>query len=230
LRCGTQRGLQDDPFIPRTKTEQEFARLTKAVISRSAQRRPDKIKFKLLKTGPWRSYLLVRGVSLLESAMTAIVPREDESNPAPRRLWPAIAAACALLATSSASFAYDGPTFRSGLWKFERTLETDGKPNDRLQTSGLPIARQMIRCVNPTLELKAEFTPLKAGGCSTRDLRKTDDGYAFQKVCGGAAPIKTEINVKGDSGYTEIHQGSIGKIPTKETVVAQRVGDCDPPT
>ena len=162
--------------------------------------------------------------------MTAIVPREDESNPAPRRLWPAIAAACALLATSSASFAYDGPTFRSGLWKFERTLETDGKPNDRLQTSGLPIARQMIRCVNPTLELKAEFTPLKAGGCSTRDLRKTDDGYAFQKVCGGAAPIKTEINVKGDSGYTEIHQGSIGKIPTKETVVAQRVGDCDPPT
>ncbi len=162
--------------------------------------------------------------------MTAIVPREDESNPAPRRLWPAIAAACALLATSSASFAYDGPTFRSGLWKFERTLETDGKPNDRLQTSGLPIARQMIRCVNPTLELKAEFTPLKAGGCSTRDLRKTDDGYAFQKVCGGAAPIKTEINVKGDSGYTEIHQGSIGKILTKETVVAQRVGDCDPPT
>jgi hypothetical protein len=47
------RGLQDDLFIPRTKTEQEFARLTKAAISRSARRRPDKIKFKLLKTGPW---------------------------------------------------------------------------------------------------------------------------------------------------------------------------------
>ena len=162
--------------------------------------------------------------------MTAIVPREDECNPVPRRMLLAIAAACALLATSSASFAYDGPTFRSGLWKFERTLETDGKPNDRLQTSGLPIDRQMIRCVNPTLELKAEFTPAGAGGCSTKDLRKTDDGFAFQKVCGGAAPINTEINVKGDSAYTEIHQGSIGKIPTKETVVAQRVGDCHPPT
>jgi len=95
--------------------------------------------------------------------MTEMVPREDESNPVPRRMLLAIAAACALLATSSASFAYDGPTFRSGLWKFERTLET-------------------------------------------------------------------EINVKGDSAYTEIHQGSIGKIPTKETVVAHRVGDCDPPT
>jgi hypothetical protein len=162
--------------------------------------------------------------------MTAIFPLEDEPNPFPRLILLAMAAACALLATSSASFAYDGPTFRSGLWKFERTLETDGKPDDRLQTSGLPIARQMTRCVNPTLELKAEFTPLKAGGCSTKDLRKTDDGYVFQKVCGGAAPIKTEINVKGDSAYTEIHQGSIGKIPTKETVVAQRVGDCHPPS
>ena len=85
------------------------------------------------------------------------------------------------------------------------------------------------RCPNKT-ELKAEFTPLKVGGCSTKDLRKTDDGYVFQKVCGGAAPIKTEINVKGDSAYTEIHQGSIGRIPTKETVAAQRVGDCRPPT
>jgi hypothetical protein len=162
--------------------------------------------------------------------MTEIVPREDESNPVHRRMLLAIAAACALLATGSASFAYDGPTFRSGLWKFERTLETDGKPNDRLQTSGLPIDRQMTRCVNPTLELKAEFTPRKAGGCSTKNLRKTDDGYVFQKICGDAAPIKTEINVKGDSAYTEIHQGNIGKIPTKETVVAHRVGDCDPPT
>ena len=162
--------------------------------------------------------------------MTAIVPREDEPNPLPRPMLLALAAACALLVASSASFAYDGPTFRSGLWKFERTLETDGKPNDRLQTSGLPIARQMTRCVNPTLELKAEFAPLKAGGCSTKDLRKTDDGYVFQKVCGGAAPIQTEINVNGDSAYTEIHQGSIGKIPTKETVVAQRVGDCHPPS
>ena len=162
--------------------------------------------------------------------MTAIVSREDESDRIRRRMLLAVAAACALFATTSASFAFDGPTFRSGLWKFERTLETDGKPNDRLQTSGLPIDRQMTRCVNPTLELKAEFAPLKAGGCSTKDLRKTEDGYVFQKVCGGAAQIKTEINVKGDSAYTEIHQGSIGKIPTKETVVAQRVGDCRPPT
>ncbi len=161
--------------------------------------------------------------------MSQIVPSKDKSSLVPRRLMlAAIAAACVLFGAGSESFAGDGPTFRSGLWKFERTLETNGEANDRLQTSGLPIARQMTRCVNPTLELKEELTPTKVGACNTRDLRKTDDGYVFEKICGRAAPIKSEINVKSDSAYTEIHQGNIGKLSTKETVVAQRVGDCDP--
>src|SRR5258706_7379297 len=83
-----------------------------------------KIKFKLLKTGP-RLLPVGSRNSLLESAMTAIVPREDESSPVPRRMLLAIAAACALFATRSERFAYDRATFRSGLWKFEPTLETD---------------------------------------------------------------------------------------------------------
>src|SRR6476661_1622825 len=165
--------------------------------------------------------------------MTPIVPRENESSPALRRTLLAIAAACALLATSSEGFAYDGPTFRSGLWKFERTLETDGKPTDRLQTSGLSIDRSMTRCVNPTSALKAEltakFAPFRVGACDTRDLQKTDSAYVFQKVCGGAAPVKTKVEVKSDSAYTEIHEGNVGSIPTREIVVAQRVGDCHPP-
>ncbi len=160
--------------------------------------------------------------------MTQIVPPKDKSSPVPRRVMLAIAAACVLFAAGSESFADDGPTFRSGLWKFERTLETNGEATDRLQTSGLSIARQMTRCVNPTLELKEELTPLKVGACNTRDLRKTDDGYVFEKVCGNAAPIKSEINVKSDSAYTEIHEGNIGKLSTKEIVVAHRIGDCDP--
>src|SRR6266567_9308165 len=59
-------------------------------------------------------YLLVRDVSLLESAVTAIVSHEDESDRIRRRMLLAVAAACALLATTSARFAFDGPTFRSG--------------------------------------------------------------------------------------------------------------------
>jgi hypothetical protein len=162
--------------------------------------------------------------------MTKLGHWEGKSNSLSRRVVLAIAAVIALFAATPVCLAYDGPTFRSGLWKFERSLETDGKPTDRLQTSGLSIARQMIRCVNPTDEMKAEitakFTPFTVGSCDTKDLRKTDNGYVFQKICGHAAPVKTEIEVKSDSAYTEIHEGNIGKIPTKEIVVAHRIGDC----
>ena len=117
---------------------------------------------------------------------------------------------------------------RSGLWKFERTLETNGEPTNRLQTSGLLIDREMTRCVNPTQALKLEFAPLQFGGCRAKDLRKTDDHYVFEKICSGAAPIKTEIDVEGDSAYSEVNEGNIGKMSTRETLVAHRIGDCRP--
>ena len=161
--------------------------------------------------------------------MTEVVPRRSESRLVGRGAVLAIAAGCVLFATGSESFAYDGPTFRSGLWKFERTLETDGKPTDRLQTSGLSIDRQMTRCVDPTRALKAEFMP-KVGACNTKDFKKTDNGYVFQKVCGGLSPIKAEIDVKSDRAYMEIKEGNVGKMLTKEIMVAQRVGDCRSPT
>jgi hypothetical protein len=94
----------------------------------------------------------------------------------------------------------------------------------------LLIDGQTTRCANPTNALKAELTPLVVGICNTRDVRKTDSGYVFQKVCGRAAPIKTEVNFKSDSTYTVINEGNMGKISTTETAVAQRVGDCHPPT
>jgi hypothetical protein len=50
--------------------------------------------------------------------------------------------------------------------------------------------------------------------------------YVVERSCGGGSPIKAEIDVKSDSAYTEINEGNIGKMSTKETVVAQRIGDC----
>jgi hypothetical protein len=159
--------------------------------------------------------------------MTERASCEDKSNPVRRPGKLAAMAAIALFAAMPACLAYDGPTFRSGLWKFERTLEADGKPTNRLPTSGLSIDREMTRCVDPTLALKAEFTPSHFGACKTKDVRKTDGGYVFKRACESGEPIETRIDVKNDSAYTEINQGRIGKISTKETVVAQRVGDCE---
>jgi hypothetical protein len=106
-------------------------------------------------------------------------------------------------------------------------LEADGKPTNRLPTSGLSIDREMTRCVNPTSALKAEFTPSHFGVCKTKDVRKTNGGYVLQKACESGVPIETQIDVKNDGAYTETNKGSIGKISTKEIVVAQRVGDCE---
>jgi hypothetical protein len=162
---------------------------------------------------------LFRIVSFWEIAMTKV-----GRSKAHRRRVPAIATLVALFAATQACLAYDGPTFRQGLWKFERTLETNGETTNRLQTSGISIAREMTRCVNPTQAMKAEFTPF--GACEPKNFRKTDGGYVFQKFCGGGTPIKTEIDVESDSAYKLINEGDIGKMSTKETVVAHRVGDC----
>ena len=162
--------------------------------------------------------------------MIGSVLHQIKRNPARHPVILAIAVvAFALLAAKSESLAYDGPVLRGGLWKFERTLETNGKQTDRLQTSGLPIDRDTTGCVDPTHALKLELAPLQFGVCSVRDLRKTDGGYVFEKICSGATPIKTELNVESDSAYTEVNEGTIGKISTKETLVARRVGDCHPP-
>jgi hypothetical protein len=141
-----------------------------------------------------------------------------------RSLLAFVTAAIALAAATPVSRAYDGPTFRSGLWKFERSLETDGKTTNRLQANGLPIKQEVTRCVNPTAAAKAEFTPFEA--CKPLDFRKTDGRYVVERSCGGGSPIKSEIDVTSDSAYTEINEGNIGKMSTKETVVAQRIGDC----
>src|SRR5258706_8395510 len=150
------------------------------------------------------------------SLSTASERRPMPGSVLPRR-W-------ALFAATPACLAYEGPTFRSGLWKFERTLETDGKETNRLQASGLLIAREMTRCVDATSAMKAQFTPF--GACKPKNFRKTDGGYVFQRFCGSGAPIETQIDVRGDSAYTLINQGNVGKILSKETVVAHRVGDC----
>ena len=150
---------------------------------------------------------------------------ESIARPANLRTGLALAAAAiALVAATPACLADDAPTFRGGLWKFERTLETDGQVTNRLQDNGLPIRQEITRCVNPTSAVKAEFTPFEA--CKPQDLQKTDGGYALQRICGGSSPIKTQIDVKSGSAYTAINEGNIGKMSTKETVVARRVGDC----
>jgi len=43
-----------------------------------------------------------------------------------------------------------------------------------------------------------------------------------------ARTVKTTIDIKSDSDYTEINEGRIGGIATREIIEARRVADCHP--
>src|SRR4051812_40162232 len=56
---------------------------------------------------------------------------------------------------------FGGPTFRKGLWKFVRTLELVGHSRGRQKL----LEREMIRCVDPTIGMKAIFSSVSVGNC-----------------------------------------------------------------
>jgi hypothetical protein len=39
-------------------------------------------------------------------------------------------------------------------------------------------------------------------------------------------PVSTVITVQSDAAYTEVNELNVGKLPRVESVVANRVGDC----
>src|SRR5205814_7629113 len=126
---------------------------------------------------------------------------------------------------SSPAFAQDGfegPSFRKGLWHFVRTLElvAHRKTKYRLQE------REMTRCVDPTVAMKATFSSPSVGNCVTAKPEKSDNKYTFANRCDFMGPVSTVITVHSDESYTEVNELTVGKLPRTELVVAHRVGDC----
>ena len=123
---------------------------------------------------------------------------------------------------ASAEGGFDGPSFRKGMWHFVRTLElvTHRKTKHRLQE------REMTRCVDPTVAMKATFSSPSVGSCVTATPEKSDNKYTFANRCDFMGPVSTVITVHSDESYTELNEVSIGKLPRQELVIAKRVGDC----
>jgi hypothetical protein len=117
---------------------------------------------------------------------------------------------------------FDGPSFRKGMWHFVRTLElvAHRKTKYRLQE------REMTRCVDPTVAMKATFSSPSVGNCVTAKPEKSDNTYTFSNRCDYMGPVSTVITVHSDESYTEVNELTVGKLPRTELVVAKRVGDC----
>ena len=128
-----------------------------------------------------------------------------------------------LASRANAQDGFEGPSFRKGLWHFVRTLElvAHRKTKYRLQE------REMTRCVDPTVAMKATFSSPSVGACVTAKPEKSDNKYTFANRCDFMGPVSTVITVHSDESYTELNEITVGKLPRQELVIAKRVGDCE---
>src|SRR5262245_34042340 len=98
--------------------------------------------------------------------------------------------------------AFGGPTFRKGLWRFVRTLETVNRQNVK-QTL---LEREMTRCVDPTHAMKATFASAPVGNCQSSRPQKINNKYIFANRCDYMGPVSTVITVQSDEAYTELNE------------------------
>jgi len=116
---------------------------------------------------------------------------------------------------------FGGPTFRKGLWKFVRTLEIVSHSH----SSQKLLEREMTRCVDPTIAMKATFSSGPVGSCQSAKPEKVNNRYIFSNRCDYMGPVSTVITVQSDEAYTEVNEIRVG-LPRKDLVVARRVGEC----
>ncbi len=128
--------------------------------------------------------------------------------------------ACLALAPSSATAADDWPVLRQGLWRFDRTIEGMG-----------PAPRKVSRteCIDPTANFRRQQEQLGRAGCTFTPLTRRGDEYRYGTTCrmaGTSTTSESVLTVEGPEAYTLRVSSQVDGQPTKEVLVARRVGDC----
>lgn len=136
----------------------------------------------------------------------------------------AVAALCTLLALftlASAARAEDLPSFRQGLWQFERSAA-----GQKMHTT---------QCTSPSQDMKRQNEMIeKRGGCKMSPLKHSANTYTFSADCTLSAPqgpvtfrSTSVMTVESDSAYKIEVTTSDALGPTgKELLTAHRIGDC----
>jgi hypothetical protein len=115
------------------------------------------------------------------------------------------------------------PSFRKGLWHFVRTMELVIHKHHRQRV----LERDVTRCVDPNVAMKATFSSPSVGNCVSAKPEKSDNKYTFSNRCDYLGPVSTVITVHSDESYTELNELNVGNLPRAELVVARRIGDCE---
>ena len=126
---------------------------------------------------------------------------------------------CCLLAVAP-SLAVDVPTFRQGMWEYERSFGASKF-----------VAKE---CVDPGQEMRAHNASMEKMGCKLSFAAPTGSTYTYTAECAvklpsGAASWSTTsvLTAEGETAYRlEVHNTSRG-AQSDEVDVAHRVADCD---
>lgn len=129
-----------------------------------------------------------------------------------------------LVVTLSAGTAHadEWPTLRAGMWEFNRTVETSG-------ASAKPQAISTKSCTNPSEDMKKQNEMLTMAGCVFSPIIREGNTYTFSAVCklpGASGTSKSVLNVESDSAYTIRIESDLGGMPTRELLLAKRIGAC----
>ena len=134
-----------------------------------------------------------------------------------------VTAATALLVSTllcGPALSDDLPALRQGLWKFQRTV--GGK---KIETT---------KCTSPTEDMKKMNMNLEKSGCRFTPVKRSGNVYTFSADCSMKMPSGPTMNsrstsvitVESESAYrVEVDVVTDGQ-PSKERLVAKRIGDC----
>jgi Protein of unknown function (DUF3617) len=131
------------------------------------------------------------------------------------------AAVLAALVCAGGAAADELPAFKQGLWSYTSTISLAGGRK--------PQARTVKKCTSPTEDIKKKWASLASKTCPMAPLKRAGAKYTYSSSCeknGVALRTLSVITVESDASYrvdTETHTNNIAQ---KETLVAQRVGDC----
>lgn len=125
--------------------------------------------------------------------------------------------------SSAVADSFDGPSFRQGMWRFERTMERVHAPSANRYVL---MQQETTRCVDPTISMKETFAHRDVGRCHSLDPEKVSNRYIFPNRCDYMGPVRTEITVESDSAYIEVNALNVGAAPVVDTIVAHRIGEC----
>jgi len=132
----------------------------------------------------------------------------------------ALAVLALLLGVIPLAPAADWPTFKAGIWTFERTLRGLGPGADKVSRT---------ECADPTVDQKAQQEMLAKAGCQFTPLAQSGRTYSFSATCtlgGVTTQSDSVLEFESDEAYTITIDSVMDGGRSHEVLRARRIGDC----